>query len=180
MSKRCTQCGTFLTETDRFCPNCGENAPQELNESPIYTSTSSAMQGGTQTSQYNQYNSNQYTQPSPQPYTPSNDPQYSPYQAQDEELTVGKCLLTLFVSTLGFIGIIFLFIWGFGSGPKSRQNLCRAILIFYAVAIVLLTFLSVFLVIIGVNFYDMAEAEYYNHYYGASMAKNIVDMFFCR
>lgn len=93
-------------------------------------------------------------------------------------MTVGKWLLTIFVSTLGFIGIVFLFVWGFGSGPKSRQNYCKAMLIFYAIAFAVAILLSILFVILGISFYDMAESGYYDYYYGASMAKNIIGMFF--
>jgi len=172
MSIRCTKCGTFLMENDHFCPNCGENAPQVLNEPPVYTSTAPSMQNGAQ------YNSNQYVSPAPPPYIPNNNPQYSPYQQQEEEMTVGKWLLTLFVSSLGFIGIIFLFIWGFGSGPKSRQNFCKAMLIFYAIAVALIFFLSILFVILGVSFSEMAESYNDYYYYGSSMANNIMSMFF--
>ena len=181
MSKRCTKCGTFLTETDRFCPNCGENAPQELENAPVYTSTSGSMHSSAPLPPPPpQYNPNQYAAPpAPPPYNPNAAPQYNPYQNAEEEMTVGKWLLTLFATSLGFIGIIFLFIWGFGSGPKSRQNFCKAVLIFYVIAIALVVVMFVFFIIIGVSFYDMVEYSD-SYYYGTNMAKDIFGIFFRR
>lgn len=137
MSIRCTKCGTFLTESDRFCPACGENAPQQvITPQPEQNNT------------YNQPEQNNYSygQPSPPPYAPTNAPQYNPYAGEEEEMTVGKWFLTVFVTSLGLIGLIFLFIWGFGSGPKSRQNFCKAMLIFRAISFAL-TFILVFIYI---------------------------------
>lgn len=52
-------------------------------------------------------------------------------------MTLGKWVLTLFVTNcLGFVSWIFLFIWGFGQGPVSRSNYCKAMLIVKAVGTV--------------------------------------------
>ncbi|MBO5265682.1 MAG: hypothetical protein J6B08_00120 [Ruminiclostridium sp.] len=142
MSKRCTSCGSNLTEMDRFCPNCGANSPQELNNSPVYSSAP----------QYNSYQSNQQYNSAPPPYTPSSAPQYNPYPNQYEEMTVGKWVLTLFVTSLGIIGLVMLFVWGFGEGPKARQNYCKAVLIMAGVVIALyILFFVVIFAILGIG-----------------------------
>ena len=96
MSRRCTKCGSFLTDNDRFCPGCGENAPQEIASAPAYTAPPQQ--------QYGNYNPPPVAPP---PYVQNNAPQYNPYPQQEEEMTVGKWILTLFVTNLGFIGLIF-------------------------------------------------------------------------
>ncbi len=147
MSKRCTSCGKFLTDTDRFCPDCGANCPEEVTPANNGVLTAN-VPPETDTYSQPQYN-NPYQQSSPPPYPPSAAPQYSPYPPEDsEEMSVGKWVLTILVTNLGIIGIVFLFIWGFGSGPKARQNYCKAMLIFAAIGIVL-SFLMV-LVYIGI------------------------------
>ena len=145
MSRRCTNCGSFLTDTDRFCPGCGENAPQEMASMPENSIPPQQ-----------QYS---YTPPpAPNPYAPSGAPQYNPYQQPEEEMTVGKWLLTIFVTSIGCIGLIFLFVWGFGDGPKARQNYCKAMLIWQAIAIALVIIYYVFIfAVVGVSLSEFAN-----------------------
>ena len=172
MSKRCTNCGTFLTETDRFCPSCGENAPQEVVSAGV--SLEKPSDNSQQYTQPQYAQQNQYGQPAPPPYTPSSAPQYNPYPQQEEEMTVGKWILTLIVTSLGIIGLVFLFVWGFGSGPKARQNYCKAVLILGAIGVVLYILLMVFIfVVLGVGLSDiMNEYDYDSIYSGYEMAKS--------
>lgn len=163
MSRRCTKCGSFLTDTDRFCPGCGENAPEEIAAAPSYTETSQQQYGG--------YN----PPPAPAPYAPGNAPQYNPYQGQEEEMTVGKWLLTVFVTNLGCIGLIFLFVWGFGDGPKARQNYCKAMLIFQAIAVGLTILLYVFMfAVAGISMSELYDSYDYSAY---EMAANFMSTF---
>lgn len=172
MSKRCTKCGTFLTDTDRFCPNCGENAPQELENAPVHNSTRITMQGAVPPPPPPpQYNMGQNTSYNPPPAPPPYTSQYNPYQQQEEEMTVGKWVLTILVTHLGFIGLIFLLVWGFGSGPKSRQNFCKAMLIFYAIAFGIGFLLVILAVILEVS---MSEIVYESY----NTAKTMMGMFF--
>lgn len=145
MAKRCTKCGIFLTDEDRFCPNCGENAPQTVASDPGFTQAN-------------------YTTAAPPPYPPRTAAQsgaglppppvypsaaYRPAQFE-EEMTVGKWVITLIVTNfLGLISWIFLFIWAFGAGPTTRSRYCKAMLIVKAIATVL-TIIFVFVYIIGI------------------------------
>lgn len=156
MSRRCTKCGSFLTDTDRFCPGCGENAPQEVESQYVYTSTPQ------QTSNYAPP-----VQSSPAPYIPSNAPQYNPYQNQNEEMSLGKWILTIVVTGIPFffIGIIFLFIWAFTDGPKARKNYCRAMLIVIGASIVLVILLySVIFAAIGIGFSEFMKEYAYSSF----------------
>lgn len=149
MSRRCTKCGSFLTDNDRFCPGCGENAPEATPAMPESAAPSQ---------QYTNY----APPPSPAPYIPNGAPQYNPYQMPQEEMTVGKWLLTVFVTSLGCIGLIFLFVWGFGEGPKARQNYCKAMLIWMAISVALAILMYVFMfVVLGMS---MAEFSDYSSY----------------
>ncbi len=120
MATRCTKCGTFLTDGERFCPNCGENAPQPIAQTsapaqqvPLYGQNGSPLPPPIRTAAQN-------TVPN------------------TEEMTIAKWVTTLIVTTfLGVISWIFLFIWGFGSGPKARQDYCKAALIVKAISLVL-------------------------------------------
>ena len=161
MSKRCTKCGSYLTDTDRFCPGCGENAPVELDNAPVHTAEPQQQYGS-------------YTpppvQPAPTPYAPNNAPQYNPYPQQQEEMTVGKWLLTVFVTSLGCIGLIFLFIWGFGDGPKARQNYCKAMLIFMAISVGLTILLYVLMfAVLGLSMSEIANEYDFTTYAAANL-----------
>ncbi len=186
MSKRCTRCGKFLTDNDRFCPGCGENAPVAIDTNGEVISTEnmnfstessgSAFDTANSASQNTSY---QYQQQSaPPPYTPNYTSQYNPYPQLEEEMSIGKWVLTIFVTSLGLIGLIFLFVWGFGSGPKARQNYCKAMLIWAAIGIVL-SFLMIF-VYIGIfgaifdGFGDYISDSSYTY----DTAKTLVSMIF--
>ncbi|MBQ7834561.1 MAG: hypothetical protein IJ385_02145 [Ruminiclostridium sp.] len=174
MSKRCTKCGTFLTDTDRFCPGCGENAPAELeNTGSAFDTAAQPQQANTQS---------QYGQPAPPPYVPSSAPQYNPYPQQEEEMTTGKWLLTIFLTTgFGIISIILLFVWGFGSSaPQAKKNYCKAMLIYQAIAFVLsfiLIFVYIFVIAAAVGGELGSEFSDYDYYSSYEMAKNIIGMY---
>lgn len=126
MAKRCTKCGNFLMDEERFCTRCGENVADIQPTSSQYVSSAPqtpAQQpgpnqnyGGTQ----NQYN-------------------YPPYAVpvrNYDEMTLGKWVGTIIVTTFfGIISLVFLFVWGFGDGPESRKNYCKAMLIVEAISI---------------------------------------------
>ena len=121
MSKRCTRCGSFLMDDERFCPNCGENVgepPQGQGSPNLYQSQPKVLQGAGQ------------------PYTGA--PAYMPVPSA-EEMTLGKWVLTIIVTTFfGIISLILLFVWGFGSGgPETRKRYCQAMLIVKLISFVL-------------------------------------------
>ncbi len=174
MATRCTKCGTFLTDGERFCPNCGENAPSPAPDAQF--SGASQAQGAPQSPQIPQpypYNG-QYNVPPPvQPV----------YRAPaEEEMSLGKWVGTVVVTTFfGLISLIFLFVWGFGSGPESRRRYCKAMLIVQAIALVLgMIIFTVFIaaLIPAMNeFIEGFEEGYYGYFneYGYNTS-----MLFCR
>lgn len=129
MAKRCTRCGNFLMDDERFCTRCGENV------------SSIPPEGGSQ------YVSGSYQQPAQPQYVNTTGqtqqtynyapPPVTPIKTGDE-MTLGKWVLTIIVTTFfSLISIIFLFVWAFGDGPESRKNYCKAMLIVKAISIVL-------------------------------------------
>ena len=54
---------------------------------------------------------------------------------KEEVLSVGQWLLTTLVMAIPLVGLIMIFVWGFGSGNKSRANFCKAILLWYVIGI---------------------------------------------
>lgn len=113
MAIRCARCGTFLNDNERFCPNCGENV---MNNQP----------------QQNTYQQNAYQQPA---YQQNIQPPPAAYVAPDEPpMTTKRWVGTILLTTcLGIVSWVLLFVWGFGSGPKERQNYCKAMLIAKAI-----------------------------------------------
>lgn len=52
-------------------------------------------------------------------------------------LSLGEWLITLIVLAIPCVGLVMMFVWGFGEGNTSRKNYCRAALIMTAIGIVL-------------------------------------------
>lgn len=121
MAKRCTKCGNFMMEDERFCPNCGENAQLPPDAAVPAAPVEMPQQNYNSAPQYN--NTPQY----------GGAPQYNAppqYIMPQEEMSLKKWVGTIVVTTFfGLISLVFLFIWGFGEGPESRKNYCKAMLI---------------------------------------------------
>lgn len=158
MAKRCAKCGTFLTDAERFCPNCGENVNTDMS-----APAAPVQQGQQQYQQYRQPG----IQPPPVSYTAPAEPPMT------LKRWVGTLLLT---NCLGIVSLILLFVWGFGSGPKERQNYCKAMLIvkaiLFAVAIIFILIFSSVAFSSMANFTDWAEriADNYDSIYTAAAA----------
>lgn len=55
---------------------------------------------------------------------------------EQEVVKTGDWVLTMFISALPLVGLIMLFVWGFGSGNnQNKANWAKAVLIWYAVII---------------------------------------------
>lgn len=75
--------------------------------------------------QYNQFYQNQQ-------YSPGNDMRLEP------PLTLGNWLIIMLIGIIPFVNIVMLFIWAFGNTENtSKRNYARAMLIFYAIGLVL-------------------------------------------
>lgn len=152
MANRCSKCGTFLNDNERFCPNCGENV---MNNQP----------------QENTYPQNNYQQSAyQQNIQPPPIASYPP--AAEPPLTTGKWVATILLTTcLGFVSWILLFVWGFSSGPKERQNYCKAMLIVKAIMIGVGILLGVIFsgVLIGIVSEIFSEATEYSDFYTSAV-----------
>lgn len=138
MAKRCTKCGNFMMEDERFCPNCGENS--QLPPDAVMPTVNPSEQS----QQYSGYTQQQY----------NSAPQYVAPQAPAEEMSLKKWVGTIVVTTFfGLISIIFLLIWGFGEGPESRKRYCKAMLITMLIGIgVSIVFSAIFFTIFAAAF----------------------------
>lgn len=146
MAKRCTRCGNFLMDDERFCTRCGENVsnippeggvPPVVNAQPAQTDNAFGRNDG-----YVSPNAQQNTGYSQQPGYSQQQPAYTysqpAYRSADDEMSLGKWVGTIIVTTFfGIISLIFLFIWGFGDGPDCRKKYCKAMLIVDAISVVL-------------------------------------------
>lgn len=134
MAKRCTRCGNFLMDDERFCTRCGENVANIPPEGGSQYVSGNPQQPGAQYV-------NTTGQPAPQAPVYNYAP---PPVQQQEEMSLGKWVLTIIVTTwFSFISLIFLFVWGFGDGPESRKRYCKAMLIIEAISLVLGIILSI-------------------------------------
>ena len=56
----------------------------------------------------------------------------------DSTMSVKDWLITIIITAIPIVGLVMLFVWGFGSGTNpSKENWAKAILIFYLIMIVL-------------------------------------------
>lgn len=70
----------------------------------------------------NYYNQNYYNQ-------------YEEHDMREYPMTLGDWMITLLILAIPVVNIVMAFVWGFGgNAPKSKQNFCRAVLIYYAIA----------------------------------------------
>ena len=141
MAKRCTKCGNFMMDDERFCPNCGENSQSEAVTPPAPVPQQNNQQYYQQPQQNQQY----YQQPQQnQQYTygqPGAAPQYMP--PQQEEMSLGKWVWTIIATTFfGLISLIICLVWAFGDGPESRRRFCKAFLIVELISIALAIIMS--------------------------------------
>lgn len=56
----------------------------------------------------------------------------------EEPISVGNWMLIMLILAIPIVGIVMAFVWGFGNtSQKTKKNFSRAILIYYAISIVL-------------------------------------------
>ncbi|MCH5195391.1 MAG: zinc ribbon domain-containing protein [Oscillospiraceae bacterium] len=167
MERFCPKCGSLVEGTGAFCPSCGERLESavSLEKPDVMPSTSQGIMPGTSDPIVNNTASNTYSQNSHTAQMPNYPQSYNSVSAPAEEMTVGQWVLTIFLSSLGIIGIILLFVWAFGSSePTAKKNYARAMLIWEAIAlgIVILFYAAMFACsfgMLGTLFDDM----YYNY-----------------
>lgn len=157
-------------DDERFCTRCGENVsnvpPEASSMSPAGPDNSFGRNEG--------YSSPaNYSAPASNPYTYA-----QPMQRAADEMTLGKWVLTIIVTTFfGIISLIFLFIWGFGDGPESRKNYCKAMLIVELISIALGIVLGfIFMAMIGSmagGLGDYLERYADSYQYGTAAAASI-------
>lgn len=133
MERFCDKCGTLVSGEGMFCPNCGSvlpgavslNKPASSEEMPSINS-GEVYPGGQQT--YNQAPPNQAQMPVyPQNYNTGNTQEY-------QQMSVGSWVGTILLSSLGIIGLIFLFIWAFDSSTmQPKKNFARGYLLVMAI-----------------------------------------------
>lgn len=101
-------------------------------------------------------------QPYQQPYQPQQPYQQQPYQMGDSELeepvTFADWMVSMLLMYIPCVNIIMIFVWAFGSNTKkSKSNYFKAMLVWTAIAFVLIIVLSV---AFGASFASLS-----NYYY---------------
>ena len=77
-------------------------------------------------------------------------------------MTVGNWVATIILTSLGIIGLILLFVWGFSYNvPKAKKNYCRAMLIMLAIAVGLIIIFMIILSAAGASILDSISSGYY-------------------
>lgn len=138
----CNNCGQKLPEGAEFCTNCGAkqegskaNQPSQNRQRPVNIPATPPQQRSTST----------------KPGIRS--------QEEPELITTKDYILMMILLAIPIVGIVFMFIWGFGSETAiNRKNYARAILIMMAISIVLSILITV---VMGALTASMMSNMYY-------------------
>lgn len=133
MERFCEKCGTLVQGEGKFCPSCGAPLESAVDLSkPAGAPSVQPMQSApVPPPAGNTYQSpNAAQMPSyPQSYNNVGVPE------RTENMTVGQWVLTIFLSSLGIIGLILLFVWAFSDTPQPKKNYARGMLIMMAISV---------------------------------------------
>lgn len=146
--KTCPKCNTLNNDVNVFCESCGNALP---NENP-------APQAPAQEAPQPQY---QQYQPVPPMY--AMPPQFNENMLPEEykPVSVGKYILYSIIFAIPIVGFIMLIVTAFsGSTNKSLKNYARAMLVMYAIGIVLGIILSIAMAFLGFSLMDSGVIYY--------------------
>ena len=164
MERFCDKCGTLVQGEGKFCPSCGAPLGNAVDLSKPAPSVE-PMQT-TPPPEADRYGSpNSAQMPSyPQSYNNGG------VTERTENMTVGQWALTIFLSGLGLIGVILLFVWAFsGDTPQPKKNYARGMLIITAImlGIVILFYIGMFACAVSCfgsdEFRNYIGSGYYNY-----------------
>ncbi len=186
MERFCHKCGSLVTGTGAFCPLCGESMELNASNSVNLNKPSDAAFGAPNNNDVMPAG----TAPQSIPVTPAAapapaynagttyaQPNVAPYPAQptttvyntynsapvQKHMTTGQWVLTTFLSGLGLIGLILLFVWAFGDNEyPDKKTYARAMLIWQLVAVALVVVYIIIIAVLGVSLgAAMGGSEYY-------------------
>lgn len=166
MERFCDKCGTLVQGEGKFCPTCGATLDSAVDLGKPSTPSVEPMQST--------------PAPSGNPYTSSPNAAQMPAYPQNynnagttertENMTVGQWVLTIFLSSLGMIGLVLLFVWAFSNDtPQPKKNYARAMLVWEAIAVglVILFYVGIFVCAMSCAGMDEFEDIFRNvSYYG--------------
>ncbi len=137
MAKKCTACGTVLTDEKKFCTECGSNTFAAVAE-PVA--------------------------PPPPPPQPRAQPRAKVACDDDapapgsryEPITMGGYIGIMLLMCIPLVGVVLALIWAFGGCKKiNKRNFARAMLVFMAITLVL----SLLLGMVGRSLFNKVMAE---------------------
>ena len=134
-------------------PNTYQN-PNAYQNPNIYQNSNTYQNPGRNRNPFPNGNSYQQMngQPGYQGYYPESPYQGTPIQpaGPEEPMKISDWIVTLLVLSIPCVGLVMLFVWGFGSTEnQSRANFCKAALIWSAILLVL-AFIFYMVVLAGV------------------------------
>ncbi len=132
MERFCDKCGTLIQGEGKFCPSCGAPLDSAVDLSKPAAPSTEPMQSAPVPPAGNTYTSPNAAQMPAYPQSYNN----GGMTERTENMTVGQWALTVFLSSLGLIGIILLFVWAFSSDtPQPKKNYARGMLIIQAIVL---------------------------------------------
>ncbi len=134
MERLCIRCGSTVSGDTAFCPNCGAamDGSAAANTAPSYQQAAPA-----------------YQQPAPIVYNNINT------TPEGKHMTTGQWVLTILLASLGPVGIVLLFVWGFGNNEfPDKKTYARAMLIWSLVAVIFMALYAAILVPTMIGFVE--------------------------
>ena len=89
---------------------------------------------------------------------PKQQQQYQPSQQiympqQSQPSSTGSWFLVLLVTAIPIVGLIMLFVWGFGNpADESRKNWAKAQLLWMLIAVIVCVILAIIAALLGITF----------------------------
>lgn len=143
MERFCDKCGSLVQGEGKFCPTCGAPLESAVDLSKPMTDAVPMQSAPVPPPTGNTYQSPNAAQMPAYPQSYNN----AGTTERTENMTVGQWALTIFLSTLGIIGLILLFVWGFSNDtPQPKKNYARGMLIIMAISVglVILMYIGIF------------------------------------
>ncbi len=188
MERFCPKCGSLVSGNGAFCPLCGEAMDAMPGTSVNLSKPADAVPDAVPNAVPNSipasapapaYSQPAYQQPAPaaapayQQPAPTATPVYQqPAPAPvvynnintntSKHMTTGQWVLTTFLSGLGIIGLILLFVWAFGDNEyPDKKTYARAMLIWQLVALGLIVIWFILIAALGIGLAGTMGDIYY-------------------
>lgn len=142
----CPKCGVSQDNEAKFCKECGGDLTQ----------VQAVINPPVEPIIIQQTTSTKPVEPTPQHSYTSSQPPQSNTVPLDKPLSILQYLGIFLLSAVPIVGIVFIFIWAFGSNVNiNKKNYCRAVLIMALIGIILSIIISITFSALFISFFEL-------------------------